>query len=152
MAIATGEVAPDFTLVDQDKNAVTLSDFRGSRNVVLVFYPFTFTGICESEVCALQDDATELAGLDAAVLAVSVDSLHVHRKWAEEKGIGYPLLADFWPHGEVARTYGVFNEDLGAAERGTFIIDKAGVIRFAEHNPPGERRDVEAYADILRGL
>ncbi|MCE7884096.1 MAG: peroxiredoxin [Actinobacteria bacterium ATB1] len=152
MAIETGRSAPDFTLPDQNKNPVTLGSFKGERKVVLVFYPFTFTGICESEVCALRDEFAELAELDATVLAVSVDSVHVHRRWAEEQGIEYPLLADFWPHGEVARAYGVFNEDLGAAERGTFIIDKEGTVRFTEHNPVGERRNVEGYAEVLRGL
>jgi peroxiredoxin len=152
MAIETGGQAPDFTLVDQDRNPVSLGSFEGESNVVLVFHPFAFSGTCESELCALRDDMPSLADLDAAVLAVSVDSHFTHKKWAEEQGFNYPLLADFWPHGEVARAYGVFNEDLGAAERGTFIIDKAGLIRFAEHNGPGERREVERYADILAGL
>lgn len=152
MAIDTGTEAPDFTLKDQDKNEVTLSSFRGDKHVVLVFFPFAFTGICESEVCALRDDLAALEALGAQVLAVSCDSTAVLKRWQDDQNFGYPLLSDFWPHGATATAYGVFNETLGCADRGTFIIDSSGVVRFAEHNPPGERRDVERYGEILQSL
>ena len=152
MAIDTGTEAPDFTLKDQDKNEVTLSSFRGDKNVVLVFFPFAFTGICESEVCALRDDLGALEAHGAQVLAVSCDAVPVLKRWQDDQNFGYPLLSDFWPHGATATAYGVFNETLGCADRGTFIIDRTGVVRFAEHNPPGERRDVERYGEILQSL
>lgn len=128
MSIDVGQEAPDFTLKDQEGNDVTLSSFRGDRAVALVFYPFTFTGVCQGELCELRDDnsAYEQAGMQ--VLAVSCDSRHSQKVWAEQQGYNFPVLSDFWPHGAVAKAYGVFNDALGCANRATFIIGKDGTV------------------------
>ncbi len=104
MTVEVGDEAPDFTLVDQDGNQVTLSSFRGKSNVVLVFYALTFTSVCEGEMCSLRDELSEYKTLGAQVLAVSVDSARAHAIWAKEQGLSFPLLADFWPHGGVAKS------------------------------------------------
>lgn len=137
--IQVGAQAPDFLLRDQNNQEVRLSDFRGSRNVVLVFYPFAFTRTCQGELCAIRDHLNDFVNDTAQVLSISVDSVFSHRVWADQEGFEFPLLADFWPHGEVARAYGVFNEEKGCAYRGTFIIDKAGVVQFAEMSLTGAR-------------
>src|ERR1035441_1089223 len=124
MAIEVGEQAPDFELKDQHGTPVRLSGFRGEKNVVLVFYPLAFSGVCTGELCALRDDFPEVTREDVELLAVSVDSTHVIRTWSEQQNFGFTLLADFWPHGAVAKLYGVFDENLGFAKRGTFIIDR----------------------------
>ena len=126
MPVEIGQEAPDFTLKDQDGNDVTLSSFRGNQNVVIVFYPFTFTGVCEGELCSLRDDLSEFEAVKAQVLAISCDSRHAQKQWATQQGFTFPVLSDFWPHGEVARAYGVFNEQLGCANRATFVIDTDG--------------------------
>ncbi|NUW30732.1 peroxiredoxin [Nonomuraea sp. SMC257] len=143
---AVGAVAPDFELQDQHGTPVRLSGFRG-RKVVLVFYPLAFSGVCRSELAALRDLDT-----DAQVLTVSVDSLFTHRAWADQEGYGFPLLSDFWPHGQVARAYGVFDDAKGIARRGTFIIDGEGVIRWSVVNPAGTARDVAAYVKALADI
>ena len=152
MAIEVGAEAPDFVLKDQNNQEVRLSEFRGSRNVLLVFYPLAFTGTCQGELCSVRDNLNDFVNDNVQVLTVSVDSSPAHKVWAEREGYQFPLLADFWPHGEVARRYGVFNEDRGIANRGTFIIDKAGTVRFAEENPPGQARDQDAWRKALAGL
>ena len=103
MAVEIGSEAPDFTLKDQDGNDVTLSSFRGEKAVALVFYPFTFTGVCEGELCALRDDLSDYEAAGVQVLAVSCDSRFAQAQWAEKQGYGFPVLSDFWPHGEVAK-------------------------------------------------
>src|SRR5580698_6013167 len=111
MAVEIGDVAPDFELPDQHGTPVKLSSFRGAKNVVLVFYPLAFSPVCSGELCAMREDFPE-----------------VNRDDVE-------LLTDFWPHGAVAREYGVFDEDRGVALRGTFVIDKAGIVRWKVVNP-----------------
>ncbi len=130
-----GSSAPDFSLRDQNNQEVRLTDFLGS-SVLVVFYPFAFTGICQGELTWLRDHPLPGVG----VLTISVDSVFAHKVWADREGYEFPLLADFWPHGEVARAYGVFNGKIGAANRGTFLVDSAGTIRFAATNGPGEPR------------
>ncbi|HEY1740987.1 MAG TPA: peroxiredoxin [Acidimicrobiia bacterium] len=151
--VATGDSAPDFTLKDQDGNDVTLSSFRGEKNVVLVFYPFTFTGVCEGELCSLRDDISQFDTGNAQVLALSCDSRHSQRIWAEQQGYNFPVLSDFWPHGAVAKSYGVFNEELGCANRATFVIDKNGKVAdtFASPNL-GTPREKAAYEAALAKL
>ena len=149
MPVETGQAAPDFTLKDQDGNDVTLSSFRGQQSVVLVFYPFTFTGVCQGELCSLRDDLSEFEAVKAQVLAVSCDSRHAQKQWAEQQGFTFPVLSDFWPHGAVAKDYGVFNADRGMAVRGTFLVDKSGTLRFTEVNAPGEARDQQAWKQAL---
>jgi peroxiredoxin (alkyl hydroperoxide reductase subunit C) len=153
MAIATRTDAPDFTLKDQDGNDVTLSSFRGNRNVVIVFYPFTFTGVCQGELCTLRDDLNEYENANVQLLAISCDSRFAQKKWAEEQGFTFPLLSDFWPHGAVSREYGVFNDQLGCANRATFVIDKAGVIIDIFESPNlGTPRDKSEYEAALAKL
>ena len=152
MGVEVGDKAPDFTLRDQHKQQVKLSDFRGKKNVVLLFYPFAFTGVCTGELCSIRDERAEFDNDNVAILAVSADTVASLRIFAEQEKFEYPLLSDFWPHGEVARTYGVFNEDLGAATRGTFIIDKDGVVRWKVVNAIPDARDQEEYKKALAEL
>lgn len=148
MAIQAGDKAPDFTLKDQHGRTVSLADLRG-RNVVLVFYPFAFTGVCTGELGALCERAARFAERDAEVLAVSTDSVPTLRVYAEQEDWDLPLLSDFWPHGATARAYGVLDETKGCAHRGTFVIDREGVVRWTVLNPPTEPRDPEAYLRAL---
>lgn len=152
MAIDVGTLAPDFTLKDQNNQEVRLADFRGRKNVLLVFYPMAFTGTCQGELTEVRDNLDEYANDHVQVLTVSVDTAYAHKVWAEREGFEFPLLADFWPHGAVAQAYGVFNEIAGFANRGTFIIDTEGVIRFAEQTGPGQSRDQKAWRQALAEL
>jgi peroxiredoxin len=149
MALEVGSEAPDFSLKDQNNQVVTLSSFRGDKNVLLVFYPLTFTGTCQNELTGVQGDLGRYQNDDTQVIAVSVDSAYAHKVWAEREGYEFPILADFYPHGAVAQSYGVFNEVTGFANRGTFLIDKTGIVRFAEENQPGDARDQSAWAAAL---
>lgn len=142
-----GALAPDFELQDQHGTPVSLSQFRGSK-VVLVFYPLAFSGICHGELSALRDQPID----GAQLLTVSVDSMFTHRAWADREGYTFPLLSDFWPHGQVARAYGVFDEAKGFALRGTFIIDGEGVIRWSVVNPASAARDLADYAKALADI
>jgi mycoredoxin-dependent peroxiredoxin len=146
-----GSVAPDFILKDQNNQEVRLSSFRGRRNVLLVFYPLAFTGNCQGELGQIRDGLADFANL-AEVLTISVDSAYAHKIWAIEQGYDFPLLADFWPHGAVAQAYGVFNADKGYANRGTFVIDVDGIIRYAAMNEPGEPRDPDEWRKALGAL
>jgi mycoredoxin-dependent peroxiredoxin len=149
MAVEVGTKAPDFTLSDYNRQQVTLSSFQGDKNVLLVFYPFAFSRICTGELCQLRDELATYADNNVAVLGVSVDSPFALKAWAEQEGYTFPLLSDFWPHGAVAQTYGVFNEKAGLSVRGTFLIDTTGVVRFAEVNQPGEARDQNAWKKAI---
>ncbi|MFG2077642.1 peroxiredoxin [Nonomuraea maritima] len=142
-----GALAPDFELQDQHGAPVRLSRFRG-RKVVLVFYPLAFSGICHGELSVLRDHPID----DAQVLTVSVDSVFAHRAWADREGFTFSLLSDFWPHGQVARAYGVFDEAKGVAQRGTFVIDREGVIRWSVVNPSSQARDVADYVKALADI
>jgi peroxiredoxin len=146
-----GDAAPDFELVNQFGEPVRLSDFRG-RNVVVIFYPFAFSGICTGELCEVRDNLSLFEDAKATVLAVSVDSKFTLRAYAEKEAYGFDLLADFWPHGGVASRYGVFDPDSGMAQRGTFIIDADGIIRYVVVNPRGQARDLAGYRAALAGL
>ena len=141
MPIQVGAEAPDFLLKDQNNQEVRLSAFRGRRTVLLVFYPLAFTGRCQGELSEIRDNLDEYVNDAVQVLTISVDSVYSHKIWADREGYQFPMLADFWPHGAVAQAYGVFNDVAGVANRGTFVIDKAGIVRFAEMNSPGETRD-----------
>ncbi len=150
--VDVGDQAPDFELPDADRQPVRLSSFRGSKNVVVVFYPLAFTGVCQGELCAIRDSIEDFSGDDVVTLAISCDSTAVHKKWAEEQGYTFPLLADFWPHGEVARTYGVFQEEIGLALRGTFIVDKQGRVAYKTVNAIPDARDQDEYRRVLADL
>lgn len=150
--VDVGDDAPDFELSDQDRTPVRLSSFRGTKNVVLVFYPMSFTPTCQGEMCALRDSFEDFSGDDVQTLAVSVDSAAVHKRWAQEQGYTFPLLADFWPHGAVASQYGVFQDERGVALRGTFIIDKQGKVAYKVLNEIPDARDQDEYRAVLAGL
>lgn len=152
MSVEVGEQAPDFELKDQHGSPVRLSSFQGQKNVVLVFYPLAFSGVCSGELCALRDDFPAVSREDVELLTVSVDSTFVLRTWADRDNFDFSLLSDFWPHGDVAKLYGVFDEDKGVATRGTFIIDKAGVIRWTVVNPIPQARDIAEYTKVLADL
>lgn len=146
-----GDEAPDFELPNQFGEPVRLSALRG-RPVVIVFYPFAFSGICTGELAEIRDRFDVFADAHAEVIAVSVDSKFALRAFAEAEGYRFPLLADFWPHGEVARRFGVFDDASGMALRGTFILDSAGIVRYSVVNPRGKARDLDEYAAALVGL
>lgn len=152
MPIEVGATAPDFVLKDQNNQEVRLSDFRGKRNVLLVFYPLAFTGTCQGELCQVRDNVGDFQSDTVQVLTISVDSSYSHKVWAEREGYDFPLLADFWPHGAVAQAYGVFNAEKGFANRGTFVIDRDGIVRYAELNGPGQARDQDAWRKALASL
>ena len=152
MAPQVGSEAPDFTLRNQNNEEVTLSSFRGKQNVLVVFYPFAFSGICTGELCAVRDDIGAFQNEDVQVLAVSVDHPFALKAWSQAENYDFPLLSDFWPHGAVAKEYGVFEENRGMAVRGTFLVDKSGVVRFAEVNAPGEARDQSAWKKALASV
>ncbi|GGO80503.1 peroxiredoxin [Wenjunlia tyrosinilytica] len=157
MAIEAGVVAPDFELKNQHGELVRLSDFRGSetapgKNVVLLFYPFAFTGVCTGELCAVRDELPRFVNDDVQILAVSNDSPFTLRVFSEKEGLDYPLLSDFWPHGDVSRAYGVFDEGKGCAMRGTFVIDKEGIVRWTVVNAISDARDLKEYLKALNAL
>jgi mycoredoxin-dependent peroxiredoxin len=152
MAVEIGDQAPDFELPDQHGTPVRLSSFRGSKNVVLVFYPLAFSGVCTGELCTIRDEFPEITRDDVELLTVSVDSTFTHRAWADAEHFNFGLLSDFWPHGGVAQSYGVFDEAKGLAVRGTFIIDKAGVVRWKVVNPIPQARDISEYQKALAEL
>jgi peroxiredoxin len=147
-----GSTAPDFTLRDQNREEVTLSSFRGAQAVLLVFYPLAFTSTCTGELCSVRDHLGVYQNDRVQVIAISVDSTYAHKIFSEREEYDFPLLADFWPHGGVAQAYGVFNDEAGFANRGTFLIDVEGVIRFAEMNAPGEGRDEQKWRDAVEKL
>ncbi len=150
--IEIGHEAPDFTLRDQNNEEFTLSSFRGSRALLIVFYPLAFTGICTGELCRVRDELPAFQNDDVQVLTISVDSTYSHKVFSEREGYEFPLLSDFWPHGAVAQRYGVFNETTGFANRGTFLVDRDGVVRFTEHNSPGEGRDAAVWQAAIKAL
>jgi peroxiredoxin len=149
--ISAGAEAPDFTLKDQNGQPVTLSALRG-RTVLLVFFPLAFTGICQGELDEIKDNPSRYVNDDTETLAISVGPPPTHKVWATQSGFTFPLLSDFWPHGAVAKAYGVFNDDTGFANRGTFVVDRTGVIRFAEMKGPGEARNQALWVDALAAL
>jgi peroxiredoxin (alkyl hydroperoxide reductase subunit C) len=151
-ALSAGDTAPDFTLRDQNGTPVSLSEFRGRKNVVVVFYPFAFSGICTGELCEIRDNLGAFVGDDVQVLAISCDHMFSQRAWADKEGYFFPLLSDYWPHGRVAQEFGVFNERAGAATRGTFLIDRDGVVRWSLVNEIGQARDFSGYHEALAQL
>ncbi|HLZ38906.1 MAG TPA: peroxiredoxin [Mycobacteriales bacterium] len=152
MPVEVGTVAPEFELRDQHRQRVRLSDYRGRKNVLLVFYPFSFTSVCTGELCTIRDDLPAFQNDADQVLAISCDSVYTQRVFADQEGLDYPLLSDFWPHGAVARAYGVFDDTIGAALRGSFVVDRAGIVRWTVVNALPDARDVAAYQKVLAGL
>jgi peroxiredoxin len=147
---ALGSRAPDFSTRNQYGEQVRLSDFAGHRDVVLVFYPYAFSQVCTSELAALRDRPSLLEA--AEFLAISCDPMFTLRAYADAQGPNFSLLTDFWPHGEIATSYGVFDPDRGCALRGTFVVDRTGVIRWSVVNPIPEARNPDDYAAALASL
>jgi peroxiredoxin len=149
MTLEIGDAAPDFTLKNQHGEDISLSSFRGTP-VVLVFFPFAFSGICSGEFADIRDRMSELDG--AEVLAVSCDHFYANRAFADAQRLEFSVLSDFWPHGEVSRAYGIFNAEVGVAERGSFVIDGEGIVRWKVAQGIGEPRDLGAYREALETL
>jgi peroxiredoxin len=152
MAVSVGDRAPDFALKDQNNQLVRLASFAGRRAVLLVFYPLAFSRICSGELSVLRDDLPSFSNDRVQLLTVSVDSVFSHKVWAEQEGFGFPLLSDFWPHGEVAQRYGVFDADRGLALRGTFLVDASGVVRYKVVNDVPTARDASEYREAVAAL
>jgi len=155
MAIETGKPAPDFTLFDTDKNKVSLSGLRG-KNILLLFFPQAFTSTCTKELCAVRDDISRYSNANAQVIGISVDSVFTLKKYKEDQQYNFPLLSDF--NKEVSALYGSLYStwilDMnGVSKRSAFIIDKAGIIRYAEVlENAGEVPDFNAINQTLEGL
>ena len=151
MTLGIGSVAPDFTLRNQHGEEITLSSFRG-RKVVIVFFPFAFSGICAGELGEIRDNLPDFANLDAEVIAVSGDHFFSNRAFADRDGYEFSILSDFWPRGEVSRAYGTFNDGVGVADRGTYVIDREGVLRWKVEQGLSDVRSLDdlraALADI----
>ena len=150
--LAVGDTAPSFALKNQYGETVSSDDLRGSKGMILVFYPFAFSGICTGELREIRDGLEDFEGDDIQVFAISCDSMYSLRAWADAEGHFFPLLSDFWPHGETAKAYGVFSEENGFAIRGTFLVDREGIVRWTLVNGPGEARDFGGYRAALAQL
>ena len=149
MRLEPGQEAPDFTLRDQHGRHVSLSSFRGSKAVALMFYPYAFSSVCTGELCAVRDRLPTFESDTVQVLAISCDPMFALRAFAEQDGLTFPLLSDFWPHGATARAYGVLDEERGCSDRSTFVVDRDGVLRLAVHNAMRDARDLEEQARVL---
>jgi peroxiredoxin len=137
MPISVGQTAPEFSLKDQSMQEVKLADYRGKKNVVMVFYPLDWSPVCTNEHACMVNDMKKFESLDAQVLGLSVDSAWSHKAYAETMGIRYPLLADFQPRGAVAEKFGVYLADKGITGRAIAIINKAGnVAWFKQYDIP----------------
>ena len=152
MSLLIGDLAPDFSIPNQFGETVTLSQFRGVKPVVLVFYPLSFSGICTGELCEIRDNFARFESNDLELLAISVDSKYVQKVFAEHEGYKFSVLADFWPHGQVASDYGVFLEEHGISNRATFVIDKDGVLVSKFVTAPGQARSLDEYDRALATL
>ncbi|MGY1779198.1 peroxiredoxin [Geodermatophilus sp. SYSU D01036] len=151
MSLSVGDVAPEFSLPDQDRQVVSLAELRGTP-VLVVFYPFAFSGICTGELCQLRDELTTYTDAGVQVVAISTDPVFSLKAFKAREGLDFPLLSDFWPHGATAQAYGVFNEKAGMALRGTFLVDAEGTIAFAEVNQPGDAREQSGWKDAVEKI
>lgn len=152
MTLAIGDRAPDFTLKDQHGQDITLSACAGKKAVLLVFYPFAFSGVCTGELIGLRDRLGDFETDDTTLMALSCDPMYAQRAVADRDGIFFPLLSDFWPHGATARAYGVFDEISGSPMRSSFVVDRDGLVRWEGHNSRGIGRDLDELAEQLRGV
>lgn len=145
-----GDRAPEFTLRDQFGQQVSLGDFRGSKAVLLLFYPFAFSGVCTGEMSGVRSRLDEFLTFDSEVLAISCDPIYSLRAFADAEGLNFPLLSDFWPHGEVSSAYEVFDDELGMPRRSSYVIDREGVLRWSVHNANPDGRDLDEHLAQLR--
>lgn len=155
MSVQAGQDAPDFTLRNTDMQDVTLSSFRGQKNVVLLFVPFAFTGVCTSELCSVRDNLNNYASLNAEVLGISVDSPFAQKQWKEKESLNFTLLSDF--NRQACQAYGAYFADLrglqGVAKRAAFVIDKAGKVQYAEVlDSPANLPNFDQIQATLQGL
>jgi peroxiredoxin len=144
-----GGPAPDFTLRDQFGQDVSLSSFRGSKAVAIFFYPYAFSGVCTGEMAGIRNRLAEFLTFDSEVLAISCDPVYALRAFADQDRLNFPLLSDFWPHGEVSRAFDVFNEEKGCPRRSSYVVDKDGRVRWAVHNAMPEGRDLDEHLKQL---
>jgi peroxiredoxin len=151
MALEIGDPAPDFTLRDQHGQDVRLSSFAGTKAVLLVFYPYAFSGVCTGELTGFRDRLGDFETAGTTLLGISCDPMYTQRAFADRDGIFFPLLADFWPHGAVASAYGVLDETEGCPTRSSFVVGKDGLVHWALHNKRGEARDLDLQATRLKG-
>jgi peroxiredoxin len=150
--LSIGGPAPDFTLRDQFGQDVTLSAYRGNKAVAIFFYPYAFSGVCTGEMAGIRNRLAEFMTFDTEVLAISCDPVYSLRAFADQDGLNFPLLSDFWPHGEVCREFEVFNELKGCPRRSSYVIDKAGQVAWAVHNAMPEGRDLDEHLTQLMAL
>jgi len=149
VTLEIGTTAPDFGLRNQNRELVALEDLKGSKSVI-VFIPFAFTRTCEGELCQIRDEYAMFNEAGARVIAITCNTLHSNRVWAEQQGFQFDILSDFWPHGEVARAYDTFNEERGYAERTTYFLDADGVIAgLTRSDELGVARDFQDYLTAL---
>ena len=151
MAVRTGDAAPEFDLAVSASERVRLSDFRGRSNVLLVFHPFAFTPVCEDEARDLQENLPAFKDASTEIVFVSCDPSAARQAWKEQIGAEFTFASDFWPHGAAAKAYGVFNEANGGPHRGTFLIDRDGVVIWSLVMERDERR-TEMVPDSLEAL
>lgn len=152
MVIQAGEVAPDFTLSDQNGEELTLSELVADGPVALVFFPLAFSGICTGELCQLRDNLTVFSDAKVRLVGISVDSVFALKAWAETEGYEFSILSDFWPHGSVASQYGALVEERGIATRATVIIGEDRRVLASFETSPGEARDFSAYREAVAAL
>ena len=144
-----GERGPDFTLRDQHGAEITLSEVARGKAALVVFYPFAFSGVCTGELLGFRDRLGDFETATSTLVAISCDPLYANRALADRDALFFPLLSDFWPHGEVASAYGVFDERTGSATRSSFVLDRDGVVRWSVHNELMEPRDLDQHAQAL---
>ncbi len=152
MTLEVGESAPEFVLPNQHGESIALSGYRGRRHVVVVFYPYAFSSVCTRELHEIRNTIDDLADAGAEVLAVSCDPMFSLRAFSDRDGLDFALLSDFWPHGAVASSYGVFNDRLGCASRATFIVDREGTLQWYLKNEMPQARNVDDYRKVLASL
>ena len=150
--LVLGDPAPDFTLRDQFGQDVTLSAFRGHKAVAMLFYPFAFSGVCTGEMAGIRDRLAEFMTFDTEVLAISCDPRYSLRAFADQDGLNFPLLSDYWPHGAVTRAYDVFDEARGCPSRSSYVLDKQGTVRWAVHNASADGRDLDEHLAQLTAV
>ena len=151
-AVAVGQQAPGFTLRTTGGRTISLADYAGKRHVLLAFYPMDWSSVCSLQLPNLQERLADIEQRQAVVLGISVDQIHSHTAFAKHLGIKFDLLADFHPKGDVARSYGVYRENDGFSERATFIVDKAGTVRFKQVHPMKDLPDVDELLRVLDGI
>ena len=147
-----GGPAPDFMLRDQFGQDVSLSSYRDKKAVAILFYPYAFSGVCTGEMAGVRNRLDEFLTFETEVLAISCDPVYSLRAFADQDGLNFPLLSDFWPHGEVARAYDVFDERTGSARRSTYIIDTDGNLAWSVHNASPDGRDLDEHLAQLHAL